>query len=291
MGALPRRARERHRRRPGRHDQGGHPPGGDGGHARPHPARLRRQRDPRRRPLLQPEAHRPARRAVVPDAVPRHADQGDARGRRADGRRAHRGLQPARSGSASATRSASCAPATSYTFALKRDDERHAGRTRRNQWPTGFRGAIFDVDGVLVDSPHERAWREALAELMETQWSDIRAETTLVARALHAAGLPAGHVRQAALQRRAGGARVLRACPTPRARSNAVRRPQADDGDRAHRGGRVHRLPRRAALHHRGQGRRDPRRRGFVLQERRAVPAQDPPRHVRAGERARVRAS
>ena len=26
---------------------------------------------------------------------------------------------------------------------------------------TGFRGAIFDVDGVLVDSPHERAWREA----------------------------------------------------------------------------------------------------------------------------------
>ena len=24
-------------------------------------------------------------------------------------------------------------------------------------------GAIFDVDGVLVASPHERAWREALA--------------------------------------------------------------------------------------------------------------------------------
>jgi beta-phosphoglucomutase len=34
---------------------------------------------------------------------------------------------------------------------------------------TGFRGAIFDVDGVLVDSPHERAWRDALKELMETQ--------------------------------------------------------------------------------------------------------------------------
>ena len=26
-----------------------------------------------------------------------------------------------------------------------------------------FRGAIFDVDGVLVDSPHEQAWREAAA--------------------------------------------------------------------------------------------------------------------------------
>jgi len=27
----------------------------------------------------------------------------------------------------------------------------------------GLLAAIFDVDGVLVDSPHERAWREALA--------------------------------------------------------------------------------------------------------------------------------
>lgn len=42
----------------------------------------------------------------------------------------------------------------------------------------GFRGAIFDVDGVLVDSPHERAWREALQHLMETDWRDIRAGTT-----------------------------------------------------------------------------------------------------------------
>lgn len=40
------------------------------------------------------------------------------------------------------------------------------------------RGAIFDVDGVLVDSPHERAWREALQELMETEWRDIRDQTT-----------------------------------------------------------------------------------------------------------------
>lgn len=43
---------------------------------------------------------------------------------------------------------------------------------------TGFRGAIFDVDGVLVDSPHERAWRDTLRELMETRWSDIRAATS-----------------------------------------------------------------------------------------------------------------
>jgi beta-phosphoglucomutase-like phosphatase (HAD superfamily) len=39
--------------------------------------------------------------------------------------------------------------------------------------PSRFRGAIFDVDGVLVDSPHERAWRETLHDLMDTTWSDI----------------------------------------------------------------------------------------------------------------------
>ena len=43
---------------------------------------------------------------------------------------------------------------------------------------TGFAGAIFDVDGVLVDSPHERAWRESLQELMERDWSDVRDQTT-----------------------------------------------------------------------------------------------------------------
>ena len=42
----------------------------------------------------------------------------------------------------------------------------------------GFRGAIFDVDGVLVDSPHERAWREALRDLMEHEWSGILSGST-----------------------------------------------------------------------------------------------------------------
>jgi beta-phosphoglucomutase len=44
--------------------------------------------------------------------------------------------------------------------------------------PNEFRGAIFDVDGVLVDSPHEAAWREALRDLMESEWSDIVGQTT-----------------------------------------------------------------------------------------------------------------
>jgi beta-phosphoglucomutase-like phosphatase (HAD superfamily) len=43
---------------------------------------------------------------------------------------------------------------------------------------TGFKGAIFDVDGVLVDSPHERAWKDSLRELMESDWADIRDQTT-----------------------------------------------------------------------------------------------------------------
>jgi beta-phosphoglucomutase-like phosphatase (HAD superfamily) len=38
--------------------------------------------------------------------------------------------------------------------------------------PVGYRGAIFDVDGVLVDSPHERAWRET-ADLVVTTLDDV----------------------------------------------------------------------------------------------------------------------
>ena len=40
-----------------------------------------------------------------------------------------------------------------------------------------FQGAIFDIDGVLVDSPHERAWREALERLMTLVWTDLAGRT------------------------------------------------------------------------------------------------------------------
>lgn len=36
---------------------------------------------------------------------------------------------------------------------------------------------IFDVDGVLVDSPHEMAWGETLRDLIETKWPEL-IETT-----------------------------------------------------------------------------------------------------------------
>jgi beta-phosphoglucomutase len=42
----------------------------------------------------------------------------------------------------------------------------------------GFEGAIFDVDGVLVDSPHERAWKDSLHELMTGDWADIAGQTS-----------------------------------------------------------------------------------------------------------------
>ena len=105
-------AGERRRRHPGRHDAGGHPPGRDVRNAGPHPARLPRRRDPRRRRLLRSEADGPARRAVVPDAVPPHADQGDARGRASSRSRPSPTASARRSGSASARTSGSWARAT-----------------------------------------------------------------------------------------------------------------------------------------------------------------------------------
>lgn len=41
-----------------------------------------------------------------------------------------------------------------------------------------FQGVIFDIDGVLVDSPHERAWRDTLQQLMQGEWRDIQPQTT-----------------------------------------------------------------------------------------------------------------
>ena len=48
----------------------------------------------------------------------------------------------------------------------------------------GYQGAIFDVDGVLVDSPHELAWREALKELLDGDWRDIGDRTSWTAERL-----------------------------------------------------------------------------------------------------------
>ena len=70
VGAVPGRAGERRRRRPGRHDEGGHPHGRHGRHARPRPAALPRAPRSATASCTSTRGCRPARRAVVPDAVP-----------------------------------------------------------------------------------------------------------------------------------------------------------------------------------------------------------------------------
>jgi HAD superfamily hydrolase (TIGR01509 family) len=41
-----------------------------------------------------------------------------------------------------------------------------------------FGAVIFDVDGVLLNSPHERAWRETLDHLMRTSWKPLAGATS-----------------------------------------------------------------------------------------------------------------
>jgi beta-phosphoglucomutase-like phosphatase (HAD superfamily) len=41
-----------------------------------------------------------------------------------------------------------------------------------------FTGGIFDIDGVVLDTPHEQAWREALDQLMAGLWRELAPSTT-----------------------------------------------------------------------------------------------------------------
>ena len=69
-----------------------------------------------------------------------------------------------------------------------------------------FQGGIFDVDGVLLDTPHEKTWRLALGQLMTGAWQDIAAQTTYQSGAFtsavyqqYVAGKPRDAGAQAAL--------------------------------------------------------------------------------------------
>ena len=116
-----------------------------------------------------------------------------------------------------------------------------------------FQGAIFDVDGVLVDSPHELAWRESLRELMEGEWRDIRDQTSWTAERF----TPAVYQQVMAGKPRMAGARAaLEHFGVPDVDPRAERYADGQAGARrqAHRGGPVHGLPRRAAVHPGRQG-------------------------------------
>src|SRR5271166_650559 len=69
-----------------------------------------------------------------------------------------------------------------------------------------LRAAIFDVDGVLLASPHERAWREALGDFADPSRFTPEIYETLVA------GKP----------RLAGAKAVLEALEVPEASGRAV---------------------------------------------------------------------
>jgi HAD superfamily hydrolase (TIGR01509 family) len=71
---------------------------------------------------------------------------------------------------------------------------------------SGFSGAIFDVDGVLVDSPHEEAWRESLRELMEGPWADIAGQTSYAPEKFTSAVY---HERMSGKPRKAGATAAL----------------------------------------------------------------------------------
>jgi beta-phosphoglucomutase-like phosphatase (HAD superfamily) len=67
-------------------------------------------------------------------------------------------------------------------------------------------GGIFDIDGVVLDTPHEKAWREALEGLMTGPWRQLAAQSSYTSGAFttafyqeHVAGKP----------REAGAAAVL----------------------------------------------------------------------------------
>jgi beta-phosphoglucomutase len=83
----------------------------------------------------------------------------------------------------------------------------YLGSPSRGATTMGFQGAIFDVDGVLVNSPHYQAWRDALRELMDTEWADIRGGTSYKPEAFteevyqeNVAGLPRLAGARAALE-------------------------------------------------------------------------------------------
>jgi beta-phosphoglucomutase len=145
--------------------------------------------------------------------------------------------------------------------------------------PARFQGAIFDVDGVLVDSPHYKAWQQSLRELMDGEWSGIRGQTTW------SPGAFTPHIYQSEISgkpRMSGARAALEYFQVPEAGARAAQYA-------AHKQAMVVRLIEAgdftaypdAAVHDLRQGRRDPGGGSIVVQERQAVLAPDPARQFR----------
>ena len=162
----------------------------------------------------------------------------------------------------------------------------HGRRRGMRPMAAGFAGAIFDVDGVLVDSPHEQAWSDSLAELMENEWADIRDQTTYSPDAFDKvyqqvmSGKPRFAGAQAALE--------YFGVPDAETRAKTYGDHKQEMVVKLIEAGSVQRLPGRAAVHHRRQGLGDQGRGRVLVEEREPVPAPDPARHVRGRQRHHV---
>ncbi len=283
VGALPGRAGERRRRRPGRHHQGGHPHGRDVGHARPRPARRTwAARSATGCSYFAPEADRAARRAVVLDAIPRDADPRDARGRRAHGGRAEprASADPiqvgaGRRGPRALRRASSC----TFTLEYERRSDGYQGSEERSSTST----ACWSTRRTSA------AWREALAA---SSWRASGATSGTRRPGRRRRFTPQVYQQVMSGKPRMEGARAaldyfeVPDAGEPRA---GVRRPQAGDGHRAHRGREFTAYPDALRFVLGDQGRRDPDRGRVVVEERRAVPAADPAGRVRRGAGPQLR--
>ena len=141
-------------------------------------------------------------------------------------------------------------------------------------------GAIFDVDGVSVDSPHELAWREGLKELMEGEWRDISGETSWTRERF----TPEVYQQVMAGMPRVAGARAaLEYFGVPDVDQRAGRYGEAKQVHvlHLHRRRPVHGFPGCAAVHPCRQGQRTSCGCGVVVEERQALPRADPLGHFR----------
>ena len=220
------------------------------------------------------------RRPVLPHAVPAPPHSRLAHPRPPDVDHAPRGRQPTVPAERSrrGPRDASWRPHRIRTGATA-----PANHPDRDAAMPKFQGAIFDVDGVLVDSPHEKAWRESLRELMESDWQDIREQTTWSPDAF----TPRVYEQYVSGKPRMSGARAaLDYFDVPDAEKRVAEYAQRKQEmvAAAHRRGRFHCLSRCAAFRHHDQGGRTADCRRLIVEERDIVPEQDPAGHLRAAE-------
>jgi len=137
------------------------------------------------------------------------------------------------------TRAADRTPATTAKWPAPLGRMAHRDPGFHHQAGPGFR-----VGGVLVDPPHFHAWRDALQELMDIEWADLRGQTSYspersprpcTSRVI--AGRPQRSPRQS-----------TSACPVPTAGPRSTRRSSRNTSSRSSKRERSRRSKTRSGL-------------------------------------------